>query len=370
MTDREANRNPIGVSIVINNYNYDRYLAQAIDSALGQTYPHTEVVVVDDGSTDGSRATIAGYGDRITAVLQPNGQQGAAFNQGFAHSSGEIIIFLDADDCLYPTAVEQVVAAWQPGLAKVHYRLDVIDGEGDPRGFSYPQGGDLSQGEVATAVIDRGTYTGVPTSGNALSRQALAQVMPIPAEFATTADDYLSVLVPLYGPVGAVETPLGAYRIHTTNQWAMAEVSGDRFRRFIRHDLQRCELIQTHGSQLGYTVPDDLYMRFFGRAWSRLASLRFDPDQHPVPEDRAIALTYQGLRSLWLYSAYNLPKRLIFSLWFLWVGLAPRPLAKPMIVWLFAPQLRPQAVGRLLARLKAMASGPRVSGPVGGAPAP
>jgi glycosyltransferase involved in cell wall biosynthesis len=53
------------VSIIINNYNYDRYLRQCIDSALNQTYKNIEVIVVDDGSTDDSRALIASYGTRI-----------------------------------------------------------------------------------------------------------------------------------------------------------------------------------------------------------------------------------------------------------------------------------------------------------------
>lgn len=56
---------PPYASIIINNYNYDRFLAEAIDSALNQTYPHIEVIVVDDGSTDNSRKIIADYGDRI-----------------------------------------------------------------------------------------------------------------------------------------------------------------------------------------------------------------------------------------------------------------------------------------------------------------
>jgi glycosyltransferase involved in cell wall biosynthesis len=343
------------VSIIVNNYNYERFLARSINGALDQSYSNIEVIVVDDCSTDSSRQIIASYGDRIIPVLHTtNGKQGAAFNSGFAHSKGDIIIFLDADDYLYPNAVEQVVTTWQSKLAKVHYRLDVVDADGKPRGFSYPGGGKLSQGDVAPAVVSSGTYTGVPTSGNALSRQALEQVMPIPSEFYTTSDDYLSVLMPLYGEVAAVETPLGAYRIHTSNQWALSEVTSDRFHRFIRHDIQRCELIQQRGRELGYAVPDDLYMRFFGRAWSRLASLRFDPDQHPVPTDSALWLTYQGLRSIWLYSGFNWQKRIIFSLWFVWVGLAPRPLAKPLIVWLFAPQQRPKAIAQVLGRLKAL----------------
>src|SRR5215207_5228480 len=98
------------VSVVVNNYNYERFLREAIDSALEQTYPHTEVVVVDDGSTDGSREVIAGYGEQVIPVLKENGGQASAFNAGFEASGGEVVIFLDADDYLFPHTVERVVA--------------------------------------------------------------------------------------------------------------------------------------------------------------------------------------------------------------------------------------------------------------------
>ncbi|MFM8008204.1 MAG: glycosyltransferase family 2 protein, partial [Dolichospermum sp.] len=115
------------VSMIINNYNYDRFLTEAINSAINQTYPHTEIIVVDDGSTDNSRNIIARYGQRIIPIFQENGKQAAAFNSGFAKSQGDIIIFLDADDYLFPNAVEKIVAVWKPELSKVHYRLTVVD---------------------------------------------------------------------------------------------------------------------------------------------------------------------------------------------------------------------------------------------------
>ena len=96
--DQQQPANELRVSIIINNYNYDRFLAQAIDSALNQTYPNIEVIVVDDGSTDSSRQIITSYGDAIKPVLQPNSKQGIAFNNGFNHSTSDIINFLDADD--------------------------------------------------------------------------------------------------------------------------------------------------------------------------------------------------------------------------------------------------------------------------------
>lgn len=345
------------VSIIINNYNYDRFLAEAIDSALNQTYSNTEVIVVDDGSTDNSREIIAGYGDRIIPILQPNGKQAAAFNSGFAKSKGDIIIFLDSDDYLMPNAVEQIAHLWKPELAKVHYRLKVVDADRQDLGYSMPQGsGLLSTGEVWRNLITTGGYTSTPTSGNALNRQALQAVFPIPDEYKLTADDYLSTLIPFYGDVAAIEQPLGAYRIHGTNQWALATVSPAKFQRFVRHDLQNYALLVKKATELGHEVPPDLEQRSIGRLWSRINSLRLDPVNHPVPEDRAHTLVYQGIRCLWKYSDFNWQKRLFYSLWFLWVGFMPRPLAGFAITWLYAPHYRPKVINWTVQRLRMLTS--------------
>ena len=85
------------ISIVIHNFNYGRFLAHCIDSALAQSYPHCEVIVVDDASTDGSRAVLERYADRVRIVYQAaNRGQGGAFNAGFRASRGSIVMFLDA----------------------------------------------------------------------------------------------------------------------------------------------------------------------------------------------------------------------------------------------------------------------------------
>jgi glycosyltransferase involved in cell wall biosynthesis len=75
------------VSILITSYNYGRYLGNAIDSALNQTFRNIEVVVVDDGSEDNSLDVIKSYGGRIVSVVKQNGGQGSAFNAGFAFST-------------------------------------------------------------------------------------------------------------------------------------------------------------------------------------------------------------------------------------------------------------------------------------------
>ena len=75
-------------SIIISSYNYGRYLNDAIDSALAQTYPRTEVIVVDDGSTDDSASVIESYQDRIVSVVKENGGQASSMNAGLREGSG------------------------------------------------------------------------------------------------------------------------------------------------------------------------------------------------------------------------------------------------------------------------------------------
>jgi glycosyltransferase involved in cell wall biosynthesis len=349
--------NPL-VSIIINNYNYEKYLPEAITSALNQSYPHIEVIVVDDASTDNSRHLIASYKDRVISILRPtNGKQAVALNDGFKASQGEIIIFLDSDDYLFKNAVERIVSVWQEGTAKVHYRLQVVDNFQQPLGYYFPPDTiSLAQGEVYQELLRTGDYNSVPMSGNACSRKVLERFFPIPDKYKLTADDYLKISVPFYGKVIEIAEPLGAYRIHNSNQWALNEVSGSRFRRFVQHDLQNYALLVETAEKLKCKVPEDLERRSLGRLWSRLASLRLEPEKHPVATDSSLKLTLWGIQALWQYSNHNLSKRLIYTVWFICVGLLPLFIAKSAITWLYAPHLRPKLINFTLGKVRALVS--------------
>jgi glycosyltransferase involved in cell wall biosynthesis len=86
------------VSVIIPNHNYARYLGQAIDSVLNQTYENVEIIVVNNGSTDNSMSVLSEYLGKIKLVDQSNLGQSGARNSGLKASSGEFIAFLDADD--------------------------------------------------------------------------------------------------------------------------------------------------------------------------------------------------------------------------------------------------------------------------------
>lgn len=334
------------VSIIVNNYNYGRFLRQAIDSALNQSYSHIEVIVVDDGSTDNSREIIASYGNKIIPVLKENGGQASAFNAGFAASQGEIVSFLDADDYLFADTIERVVAVWKPGIAKVQYYLDIVDIRGNFLGTYPPPERRLDRGEVLPILLEKGRYETPVTSGNSFNRAGLAKIFPIPeTKFRISADSYLVTLVPFDGQVVSIEQNLGAYRIHGDNLWALSQkVEVEKLTQFVQHDLYRYELLADKFSELGCKIPHNICDRDYLHLKNRIASLRLNLDNHPVTFDSSFVLAYKGAWAVWRYSKLSWQKQILFIAWFLWVGLMPLPLVKPVIDWLFVPRSRPASL--------------------------
>jgi glycosyltransferase involved in cell wall biosynthesis len=207
-------------SVIIDNYNYARFLGTAIESALGQSYPSVEVIVVDDGSTDHSRDVIARYRDQVIAVHKENGGMGSAFNEGYRRCRGDVIFFLDSDDILVPTAVERAVGAFTDAdVVQVHWPLWKVDEDGRRTGDLIPSE-PLPEGDLREHIIAHGpaSYVSSPTTGNAWSRGLLQQVFPMPeAEYRRIGETYLVTLAGIYGRVRAMSEPLGCYRVHGTN---------------------------------------------------------------------------------------------------------------------------------------------------------
>jgi glycosyltransferase involved in cell wall biosynthesis len=98
------------VTVVTPSLNHGRFIRETIESVLTQTYPRIEYLVMDGGSTDGTRAILASYGDRLAWVSEPDGGQTAAINTGWRRARGSILAYLNADDTYLPGAIETAVA--------------------------------------------------------------------------------------------------------------------------------------------------------------------------------------------------------------------------------------------------------------------
>ncbi|RWO30344.1 MAG: glycosyltransferase [Mesorhizobium sp.] len=204
------------VSIVINNYNYGSYLGDAIATSLNQTVSAREVIVVDDGSTDCSREMINAT-PGIVSVFKANGGQASALNEGFKHATGDIVLFLDADDLLLPNLVEQIGKASLRGVSRLQFGLETVDQAGRPIGLYAPDGRD-SEGWLCGALAARGIFPFMPTSGNAFPREILEAVLPIPEQdWRLCADLYLVIACATLGETVDLDEVLGQYRVHDRN---------------------------------------------------------------------------------------------------------------------------------------------------------
>jgi glycosyltransferase involved in cell wall biosynthesis len=251
-------------SIIISNYNYARFLPDAIGSALSQTYPRVEVVVVDDGSTDHSRGVILGYSTnpRVVPVLKPNGGMASAWNAGFAASRGDVVVFLDADDVLLPQAIERAVHALDsPVASKVHWPLWEVDVNLNRLGLIPRQ--PLPEGDLRDQIIRDGpdAVASPPIHGNAWSRRFLEEVFPMPeGTFRQHSDTYLYTLGPAFGPVRLIPEPLGCYRMHGGNDYACRPFD-EKNRRNLELFTLRARLLSDYLARKGISIEPQSWER-------------------------------------------------------------------------------------------------------------
>ena len=218
------------VSILINNYNYGRFVSEAIESALAQTYEHTEIVLVDDGSTDNSLEVAAGYGHRVRLVAKENGGQASAFNAGFAASKGEIICFLDSDDLFIPRKVDRVVEIFgrYPQAGWCFHRLHMF-GEETGNRASIPvrsRFGELD-GRKATAA-GKPPFLPTATSGLSFRRDTLARILPMSELIRITSDNYIKFVALSLAKGWMDSQELSLQRIHGDNAYTNRQTGKSR----------------------------------------------------------------------------------------------------------------------------------------------
>ena len=325
-------------SIVINNYNYAHFLNQAIESALGQTHRNTEVIVIDDGSTDHSAEIIRSYGSRVIAVFKSNGGQSSCYDRGYEVASGDLVLFLDADDYLHPHCISEVINHWKEGCVKAHFYLEVVDEDGGRIDAVVPSGR-LSHGNNPLKMMHLfGAYCSPPGSGNVYSRDFLSQILPRQRseefrrfEAIHFGGDSVPILAaPSFGRIEAIPQILGVYRRHANAAGGVtsvfqAEVGIRILEREYQKDLIRDRAwrsVVRETQTPKFSEPSRLKRHM---CYLRLAGRRLDA------ADSRLALAAKGVISSIWWDGYSWMQKLAAAGWFVGMAILPSKITKILI---------------------------------------
>jgi glycosyltransferase involved in cell wall biosynthesis len=342
---------PLGLSVVIPNYNYQEFVGQAIESALAIDAPRVQVIVVDDGSTDHSREVIEAYRGRVAIVHQANAGQFEAYNTGFRLVREEIVIFLDSDDMLDTTVFREIAAVWRAGISKVQYRMRTVDAHGRPLGSVFPQ----YQGVPAPRDIRRWAsktaYPTPPGSGNAYARGFLAKIFPLDDSCGRPGDASCVAAAPFLGDVVTVPTALASYRVHGRNDGAASSLDVAQFQLHVVRAWQRHIYAQRIAKRVGIEIEHRAINGSLSYLPYRLSSLRLGPGTHPISDDSSGAVLFDVLRAFFKPQGMSWRSKLAIAVWATFAVTLPRRAAERLILWRFVPAGRPKPLRRGLALL-------------------
>jgi len=205
------------VTAIIATYNRGYIVCEAIDSILRQTYPHIEIIVVDDGSTDDTKEILKPYGNRIHLVYQHNQGPATAWNTGIKTGRGSILCFLGSDDLWLPTFVERQVSLLQKAGPSVPCSITNAvarwaDG-GETRSFDLadlcPKTNEGLWWNVLDVFLTRFVMCGQMF---AIRREALEEVGLFDSSLTYLEDYDVALRLALQGPWGYIREPLVIYR--------------------------------------------------------------------------------------------------------------------------------------------------------------
>jgi hypothetical protein len=208
------------VSVIIANYNYGRFLTDAVRSVVDQSYTNWELIVCDDGSTDDSATiaqTLERSDPRITVLLKENGGQVSAWNHAYQHCLGDIICFLDADDTFHSHKLEMIVQTFraQPRCGFAYHQFQYANQDLNVLPGVHPS--EMSGGWLAEQALARGGFVFSATPAQlSLRAELAASIFPLPATL-RFADGYICRVAPFLTEIASVAEPLSYYRIHGQN---------------------------------------------------------------------------------------------------------------------------------------------------------
>lgn len=210
------------VSVLVNTYNHEKFVAQALESVCQQTFPASEmeIIVVDDGSNDRTPEIIRRFVPRIRYIRKENGGQVSAFKAGIVEARGEVVAFLDGDDYWAPEKIAEVVKAFErnPSAAAIGHAYYEVDAQGRTTATVTPSVNHVS---LENPYVARESYplcVFLGTSRFAIRRSALERLLPVPPELPFFDNFLFSQALGISGAV-LLPQPLCYYRVHADNLW-------------------------------------------------------------------------------------------------------------------------------------------------------
>ncbi|CAM3244831.1 glycosyltransferase family 2 protein [Asticcacaulis taihuensis] len=319
------------LSVIIANYNYERFVGEAIDSALAIRGAEIEVIVVDDGSTDQSWQVITSYGDRVIAIRQANAGQRVASNVGYARATGDWILFLDADDLVDPSIAEEVMRVATPDTCKVQFQMERVGGEGQQTGSRFPiYDPPPTPEKIKVWAIRLNAYPTPPGSGNVYARAYLDALFPLDNSCGETPDSALVTAAPFFGDVITVDKPLVHYRVHGANDSNLFAREG-LFAREVARGHAKFLFAQRIAKTVGTEIPDSSFRKNLHVLQHRIPSVTLTPALHPLPWDNKYQLFKDIIRSTLVFDAMAVKRRIILLVWGVLTLISPRPIAEKLI---------------------------------------
>ncbi len=203
------------VTAVIATYNYGRFVTQAVESVLAQTYGPIEVIVVDDGSNDDTREQLAPYTDRVRYIYQENQSVAAARNTGIRAAAGDLIAFLDADDVWHPQKLELQMdyLAGHPavGLVAVERLAAGVASWPPPNGLAHPKARPITVEDLILRPL-------FAPSGVLVRKQCFDSVGFFDASLRNAEDYDMWIRIACRYPIVKLEVPMWWYRVHGANK--------------------------------------------------------------------------------------------------------------------------------------------------------
>ena len=223
------------VSVLIDTYNHERFIEEAIVSALEQDFPASdrEILVVDDGSTDRTPEIVRKFEPHVRLLRKENGGQASAFNAGIPECRGEIISFLDGDDWWTPSKLGRVAETMRAdaSIGMVGHAIVESFYDGRKRTVALDESERLRLNTFRNAEVFRLRRAYLGTSRLALRTELARKIVPVPEGLIFEADEYLFTIAGVLSEFVILSDALTHYRIHGGNFFAAANRESNGLRR-------------------------------------------------------------------------------------------------------------------------------------------